>query len=102
MAATATRQAARPTRLWKAATSWGMEVMATRRAITAPITPPTPTPARIRPMVRPSSLSWLKRVKRVTPTARAMPIMPLRLPAWLVTGLERPRKARMKRTPETR
>ena len=91
-----------PTRLWKAATSCGMEVMATLRAIMAPMPPPTTTPARIRPMVRGSSRFWLHRVTRVVPTAMAMPIMPLRLPAWLVAGLESPRRARMKSTPETR
>ena len=40
MAAMATRQAATPTRLWKVATSCGIEVMATRRAISAPMPPP--------------------------------------------------------------
>jgi hypothetical protein len=39
---------------------------------------------------------------KVVATAIAMPIMPLRLPARLVTGEESPRSARMKRTPETR
>ncbi len=100
MAATATRQAAMPTRLWKAATSCGIEVMATLRAITAPAMPPTATPPAMRPRVMTSSLPSPQRVASVTPTAMAMPIMPLRLPAWLVTGLESPRSARMKRTPE--
>ena len=102
MAATATRQAARPTRLWKAATNWGMEVMATRRAITAPMVPPTATPATIRPSVRASSTPDDKRMARVVPTAMTMPTMPSVLPRRLVSGLERPRSARMNSTPQTR
>ncbi len=91
-----------PTRLWKAATSCGIEVMATRRAITAPTVPPTATPPTIRPSVRGSSRPWLNRVTSAVPTAMVMPIMPLRLPAWLVVGDDSPRSARMKRTPEIR
>ena len=102
MAATATRQAERPTREWKAATNCGMAVISTRRAITAPIVPPTATPPRIRPMVTVSSAPWLNRVASAVPTAMAMPIMPIWLPRRLVTGLDRPRRARMKRTPEIR
>jgi hypothetical protein len=79
-----------------------MAVIATRRAITAPTVPPIATPARIRPTVTGSSAPWPNRVIRVTPTAMAMPSMPIWLPRRLVTGLDRPRSARMKRTPETR
>ena len=39
---------------------------------------------------------------KVVPTAIAMPIMPLRLPAWLDSGDDRPRSERMKRTPAIR
>jgi hypothetical protein len=101
MAATATRQAAMPTRLWNAATSCGMAVMATRRAISAPTVPPMATPPTTRPRVSGSNRPWLNRVTSAVPTAIAMPIMPLRLPAWLVVGDDNPRSARMKRTPET-
>ncbi len=52
-------------------------------------------------MVRPSSLPSANRVASAVPTAMAMPTMPLRLPARLVSGLDSPRSARMKRTPET-
>ncbi len=90
-----------PTRLWKAATSCGIEVMATLRAITAPTVPPTATPPRISPMVTGSSAPCFQSVARVVSTAMPMPIMPLRLPAWLVTGLDSPRSARMKSTPDT-
>jgi len=107
MAATATRQAARPTREWKAATSCGIEVIGTRRAITAPTVPPIATPPTIRPMVIGSRAIWpllsgRARVSTVTPTAMAMPIMPSWLPRRLVTGLDSPRRARMNRTPEIR
>ena len=102
IAATATRQAAMPTRLWKAATSCGMAVMGTRRAMIAPTVPPMATPPAIRPSVSGSSTFCVQSVASVVATAMAMPIMPLRLPAWLEVGEERPRSARMNRTPETR
>ena len=38
----------------------------------------------------------------VVTTAIAMPIMPSRLPRWLVAGLDRPRRARMKQMPAMR
>ena len=41
--------AARPTSEWKAATSCGIEVMAMRRAMTAPTPPPMARPSTIRP-----------------------------------------------------
>ena len=50
-AAAATSTAARPTRLWKAATSCGIAVIAMRRAMTAPIPPPIAMPAMISPQV---------------------------------------------------
>ncbi len=69
-----------PTRLWKAATSCGMSVMATRLAINAPAPPPTMTPPAIRARVTGSSAPVVPSVNRVTPMARAMPIMPKVLP----------------------
>jgi len=62
--------------------------------------PPMATAPMIRPHVTGSS--WSQSSTRVVATAMVMPIMPLRLPFWLVAGLERPRSARMKSTPETR
>jgi hypothetical protein len=38
----------------------------------------------------------------VVRTAIAMPIMPRRLPRRLLSGLDNPRNARMKQTPETK
>lgn len=91
-----------PTRLWNAATSCGMEVMGTRRAITAPSPPPTTTPPAISASVRPSSAWVPHRVSRVTPMASPMPTMPKVLPRRLVSGLDSPRRDRMNRTPAAR
>ena len=51
-----------------------------------------------------SDASWLSKILGVfaLAMASAMPIMPLRLPVWLVAGDDRPFSARMNRTPETR
>src|SRR6516164_63369 len=62
-----------PTSEWKAATSSGIEVIGTRRAITAPIAAPI-----------------------------AMPTITSRLPRRDVAGLDNPRSDRMNSTPATR
>ena len=98
-AAAATSTAAMPTRLWKAATSCGIAVIEIRRAMTAPVPPPMPTPSTIRPHVSPSAMSASTRVVTI---AIAMPVMPRRLPRREVSGDESPRSARMKSAPETR
>ena len=98
-AAAATRTAAIPTRLWKAATSCGIAVIGIRRAMTAPTPPPRPTPSAINPQVSPSAMSAST---SVVTTAIAIPVMPRRLPRREVSGDERPRNARMKSAPETR
>jgi len=98
MAAAATITAARPTRLWKAATSCGIEVMAMRRAVTAPTPPPMARPATIRMMPFVEGVASAS----VVTMAIAMPIMPYMLPWRLVVGCDRPRSARMNRMPETR
>ena len=92
----ATRTAARPTRLWNAATSCGIAVMAMRRAITNPMPPPIPIAATI------SGRLAISCVTSVVTTAISMPAMPKRFPRWLVEGEDRPRSARMKHTPATR
>ena len=98
MAAAATITAARPTRLWKAATSCGIEVMAMRRAVTAPTEPPMASPSTIRP--KPAEVGVAS--ASVVAMAMPMPIMPYMLPWRLVVGCDRPRSARMNRMPETR
>ena len=95
-AAAPTSTAARPTRLWKAATSCGIAVIWIRLAVTSPITPPMAIAIAIS---RVEATSWMA---SVVTTAMAMPIMPSRLPRWLDAGLDRPRSARMKQMPATR
>src|SRR5579872_5306558 len=88
-----------PTSEWKAATSYGIEVIGTRRAITAPMLPPMATPSTTSTQANPSVGGWLASVVAI---AIAMPIMPSRLPRRDVAGLDSPRSERMKRTPATR
>ena len=62
-----------PTSEWKAATSSGIEVIGTRRAITAPMPPPMAMPPSTRPQE--SALSGGCEPSVVS-TAMVMPIMP--------------------------
>ena len=91
-----TTTAARPTRLWKPATSSGIAVIAIRRATTTPITPPM---ASAMPISTKLARLW---VTSVVTSAIPIPIMPLRLPLRDVAGLDNPRSARMKNTPLAR
>src|SRR6476659_9127571 len=88
-----------PTSEWKAATSSGIEVIGTLRAITAPIPPPMAMPRITSTQAMPSAGGW---TASVVATAIAMPIMPNRLPWRDVAGLDRPRSDRMNSTPATR
>src|ERR1700730_455040 len=88
-----------PTSEWKAATSSGIDVIGTRRAITAPMPPPSAIPSTTRTQA-PSPAGGC--AASVVAIAIAMPIMPNMLPRRLEAGLDRPRSARMKRTPATR
>src|SRR6476660_9822006 len=88
-----------PTSEWKAATSSGIEVIGTRRAITAPTPPPMAMPRMTSPQATPSAGGWLA---SVVATAIAMPTMPNRLPWRDDAGLDKPRSDRMNRTPATR
>jgi hypothetical protein len=87
-----------PTSEWNAATSSGIAVIGTRRAITAPMPPPMPMPSATRIQEVPAGGCEAS----VMPTAIAMPSMPNMLPWRLVAGLDSPRSARMNRTPATR
>ena len=78
------------------ATICGMSVIAILRAVIQPMPPPTAIAARISGSV---AHSW---VNIVVTTAISIPAMPNRLPRRDVAGDERPRKARMKNTPERR
>ena len=88
-----------PTREWKAATSSGIEVIGTRRAITAPMPPPSAMPATTRTQAVGLAGGCAASVVTI---AIAMPIMPNRLPRRLVSGLDRPRSAMMNRAPAIR
>ena len=88
-----------PTSEWNAATSSGIEVIGTRRAITAPTPPPMPSPTIT--SIQAKTLAGGCEASVAT-MAIAMPIMPKKLPCRLVAGLESPRSARMNRTPATR
>src|SRR5262249_8352464 len=70
-----------------------------RRAITAPMPPPTARPAAIRPTVAPDTSCSCASVVAM---AIVMPIMPNRVPRRELSGLERPRSAMMNSTPENR
>src|ERR1700712_278713 len=88
-----------PTSEWKAATSSGIDVIGTRRAITAPMLQPMAIPSTTRNQARPSAGGWLASVVTI---AIAMPIMPKKLPWRDVAGLDSPRSDRMNSTPATR
>ncbi len=88
-----------PTSEWNAATSSGMAVIGTRRAITAPVPPPIAIPSRTSAQ---PEIPFGGREASVVRMARPMPTMPNRLPLRLVSGLDRPRNARMNNTPAAR
>src|ERR1700675_4374703 len=88
-----------PTSEWNAATSSGIEVIGTRRAIPAPIEPPMATPRITSAQAMPSAGGW---AASVVATAIAMPVMRKKLPRRDVAGLDSPRSDRMNRTPATR
>src|SRR5947209_18343819 len=88
-----------PTSEWNAATSSGIDVIGTRRAIKAPIEPPIATPRTTSTQPMPSAGGW---AASVVATAIAMPIMPKKLPCRDDAGLDSPRSERMNSTPATR
>ena len=97
-AAAATNTAAKPTSEWNAATSCGSAVIWMRRATTVPTPPPATMATKISTKPPPD----MPCCASVATMAIAMPIMPNMLPCRDVTGLERPRSARMNRTAATR
>src|ERR1700676_5193657 len=88
-----------PTSEWNAATSSGIDVIGTRRAITAPIEPPIATPSTTNNQPMPSAGGC---AASVVATAIPMPIMPKKLPCRDEAGLDKPRSDKMNRTPATR
>src|ERR1700704_3871600 len=88
-----------PTSEWNAATSSGIDVIGTRRAITAPMEPPMATPSTTSSQPMPSAGGCAASVVAI---AIPMPIMPKKLPWRDDAGLDKPRSDRMNRTPATR
>ena len=88
-----------PTSEWNAATSSGIAVIGTRRAVTAPMPPPIAMPTTTSTQA-PTPAGGCD--ASVVTIAITMPIMPNMLPRRLDSGLDRPRSARMNRTPATR
>ncbi len=80
--------AAPPPTALKSETSWGMAVMATRRAMRRPTAPPMRKPTMM--MTRPSvemPPSRRRSETKVTMTATVMPTAEMRLPIRAVAGL---------------
>src|SRR3954469_9331515 len=88
-----------PTSEWNAATSSGIDVIGTRRAITAPTPPPMAMPRTTSSQPMPSAGGC---AASVVATAIAMPAMPKKLPCREEAGLDSPRSDRMNSTPATR
>src|SRR3978361_2154953 len=88
-----------PTSEWKAATSSGIEVIGTRRAMTRRTLPPRAMPRTTTTQAPPSAGGWPASVVAI---AIPMPIMPKKLPWRDEAGLDSPRSDRMNRTPATR
>src|SRR5882724_11466359 len=88
-----------PTSEWNAATSSGIDVIGTRRAMTAPMLPPMAMPSTTSNQARPSAGGWPASVVAI---AIAMPIMPKKLPWRDEAGLDSPRSDRMNNIPATR
>ena len=94
----ATNTAAKPTKLWKPATSSGIAVIGILKAINAPIDPPIIK--KINKNMNP--VEKLPIEIMVTPIAMAIPIIAKKLPCRDVSGEERPLRAKIKRTPDIR
>ena len=94
----ATKTAAKPTKLWKPATSSGIAVIGILYAMKAPIDPP----------IKNKIIKYKNPVEKlptdtiVTPMANIIPIIPNKFPCLEVSGEERPLRAKMNKTPEIR
>ena len=95
-AAIATKTAAKPTRLWKPATSSGIAVIGILYAINAPIKPPIDK--KIKTYTNP--LEKFPIDKKVTVIAIIIPKIPKKLPCLEVSGEDKPLKAKINNTPE--
>ena len=95
-AAIATKTAARPTKLWKPATSSGIAVIGILYAINAPTKPPINR--KIRTYINP--VEKLPIDKNVTVIAIIIPVIPKKLPCLDVSGDDKPLNAKINNTPE--
>ena len=94
----ATKTAARPTKLWKPATSSGIAVIGILNAISDPIDPPISS--KISKYKNP--VEKLPTETIVTPIANTIPIIPNKFPCLDVSGEERPLRAKINNTPDIR
>ena len=94
----ATNTAARPTRLWKPATSSGIAVIGILYAMKAPIKPPIKRKIKTYTKL----LEKLPIDKNVTVIAITIPRIPKKLPCLEVSGDERPLNANINNTPEVK
>ena len=92
----ATNTAARPTRLWKPATSSGIAVIGILYAMKAPIKPPIRR--KIKTYTKP--LEKFPTDRNVAVIAIIIPKIPKKLPCLEVSGDESPLNARINNTPE--
>ena len=94
----ATNTAAKPTKLWKPATSSGIAVIGILKAIKVPIDPP----------INKNINKYKNPVEKfpteiiVTAIANIIPIIPKKFPCLEVSGEDRPLRANIKSTPEIR
>jgi len=105
---TPTNTAAIPTKEWNAAMSSGIWVISTLRAMGPPTDRPMASTATMSSAV--SHTDWrssgfsvdrYREYQTVAASARAMPAIPMVLPARAVAGLESPARDRMNITPAT-
>ena len=94
----ATKTAASPTKLWKPATNSGIAVIGILYAIKAPIEPPIRR--KIRTKINP--LEKFPTDRNVTTIAIIIPKIPKKLPRLDVSGEDKPLKAKINNTPETK
>ena len=94
----ATKTAANPTKLWKPATNSGIAVIGILKAINAPIEPPT-SKNKIKYK---NPMEKFPTDKIVTLMAIAIPIIPYKFPCLDVSGDDKPLKAKINKTPETK
>ena len=95
---TATKTAARPTKLWNPATNSGIAVIGILNAMKEPKDPPISS----KTSKYKNPVEKLPTDKIVTPIAMAIPIIPNKFPCLEDSGDERPLRAKINNTPDIR